>query len=83
MTAQAELLTTAKKIAKEHGVKGFRKLNLKRPIYNVGRQGSYINQHVAERLIGRLESAGFRIGMKSTSLELAEKGLLDVIIVEG
>ena len=75
-------VTEAKKVAKEHGVKGFRKLKLKRELYTIGNQCSYINKFMAVRLIEKLEELGFRIGGKIDCLELAEKGLLDTITIE-
>lgn len=72
----------AKKIAREHGVKGFKKLKLKRDIYHVGRQCRYIEKFIALRLLARLESIGFRIGDKETAIALANKGLLDIITLE-
>ena len=76
-------LTLAKKVAKEHGVKGFRKLKLKRTIYVAGKQCQFLNTYIALRLISRMEELGFTIGDKQTTIELAEKGLLDTIILEG
>ena len=71
----------AKKICKEHGVKGFRKLALKREIYVAGKQGSWINPEIAKRLIDRLLSIGFNVADVNTSMQLAEKGLLDTISI--
>jgi hypothetical protein len=71
----------AKKICKEHGVKGFRKLKLKRPMYISGKQCQSINAHIAKRLIDRLLSEGFEIRDANTCYQLAEKGLLDTITV--
>ena len=75
-------LDQAKKCAKEHGVKGFRKLRLKKEVYIVGKQCARIEKHIALRLIVRLEQFGFKIGSKETTLELAKKGLLDTITLE-
>lgn len=75
-------IITAKQVVKDHGVKGFRKLKLKREVYTIGKQCSYINKHVALRLITRLEALGFSIGGKQVTLELAEKGLLDTITLQ-
>lgn len=71
----------AKKICKEHGVKGFRKMKLVRPIYTVGKQCSFLNQHIAERLISRLVEEGFEVAQHKTCLDLASKGLLDTILI--
>lgn len=71
----------AKKICKEHGVKGFRKLKLKRPMYVSGKQCQSINPHVAKRLIDKLLSEGFEIRDAGTCYQLAEKGLLDTVTV--
>ena len=69
----------AKKICKEHGVKGFRKLKLKRVRYIAGKQCAFLNKHIAERLINRLIEEGFEVDDMITSYELADKGLLDCI----
>ena len=71
----------AKKIAKEHGIKGFRKVNLKRGGFFVGKQSRFLNQHIAERVIAKLEEAGFIVEQKQVCLELAHKGFLDVITI--
>jgi hypothetical protein len=76
-------LDEAKKCAKNHGVKGFRKMKLKRPIHLIGKQCQHINPHVALRLIDRLKEIGFRIGDEQVTRELAVKGLLDTISIEG
>jgi hypothetical protein len=67
--------TQAKKICKEHGVKGFKKMNLKRTVYVAGKQCQRINSSIATRLIERLVEEGFEIAGLSTCKELAEKGL--------
>ena len=75
-------LDQAKKCAKDHGVKGFRKLRLKKELYIVGKQTAFLNTHTAKRLINRFEEIGYRVSMKKTLLELAEKGFLDCITLE-
>ena len=69
----------AKKICKEHGVKGFRKLKLKRTTYVAGKQCDHINKHIAKRLLDSLINNGIPVDNKATCYELAEKGFLDVI----
>lgn len=71
----------AKKICKEHGVKGFRKLKLKRTMFTAGKQCQSINAHIAKRLIDRLLAEGFEIRDAGTCYELAGKGLLDTVTV--
>ena len=71
----------AKKICKEHGIKGFRKLKLKRVTYTAGKQTVHINQHVAIRLINRLEAEGFIVDQRQTMIELAKKGLSDTFSI--
>lgn len=71
-----------KKIAKEHGVKGCRKLKLKREMYTIGKQCSFINKHIAIRLIESLESKGYTVTDRKTCMELAEKGLLDTLTIQ-
>ena len=70
-------IETAKKIVKDHGVKGFRKLKLKRPMWVVGRQTVHVNKHVALRMIDRLESEGFCIQQRDVIMSLIEKDLFD------
>lgn len=71
----------AKKVCKEHGIKGFRKLALKREIFVAGKQCSYINTEMAKRLIDRLLSLGFNVADVDTSIQLAEKGFLDTLSI--
>jgi len=71
----------AKKVCKNHGVKGFRKLALKRDIFVAGKQCAFINAEIAKRLIGRLLELGYQVADVNTSLQLAEKGLLDTISI--
>ena len=73
----------AKKYAKEAGVKGFRKLKLKRPIHVIGKQCTYIPTDIAKRLIANLQSLGFDISQLDTTISLAEMGLLDTISIYG
>lgn len=72
----------AKKLFKEHGVKGFRKLKLKRPTYTGGKQCSHLNPHIAKRLLDRLVECGFQIDDLNTCYSLAEKGILDTVTVK-
>lgn len=73
----------AKKICKEHGMKGFRKLALKAPTFVAGRQTVQINECIAERLVNRLLSEGFKIAQPEVLLSLAAKGHLDTIMIYG
>ena len=71
----------AKKICKEHGVKGFRKLKLKRTLYVAGKQTIQINQHIAFRLLDSLKAAGFKVDQEALMYSLAGKGFLDTVTV--
>lgn len=71
----------AKKICKEHGVKGFRKLALKKPTFIAGRQCKSISDCIAERLLNRLIEEGFTIAQPEVAFSLAKKGLLDCITI--
>ena len=73
----------AKKICKEHGVKGFRKLKLKRPLYTVGRQTVRINKRIALRLVDSLESNGFKIDNRDMVMSLIEQDLFDSFTIVG
>ncbi|MBY7902345.1 hypothetical protein [Vibrio vulnificus] len=74
-------LELAKKVTKEHGIKGFRKLSLKRPTYVVGKQCQFINKFVALNLLESLSRKGFDIADYKTCVELANKGHLDTITI--
>ncbi len=74
-------IETAKKIAKEHGVKGFRKLKLKRPAFVVGKQCAFMSKFIANNLIESLTKKGFNIQDKALCIELANKGLLDTLTI--
>ena len=71
----------AKMICKNHGIKGFRKLKLVRPVYVAGKQCSKIDRYIAERLLNRLVQEGFDVADYGTCLQLAEKGMLDTISI--
>ena len=75
-------LEQAKKAVKEHGVKGFRKLRLKRECYTIGKQCVQIEKFKGISLINALEKAGFRVQQKDILLNLADQGFLDVITIE-
>lgn len=74
-------LEAAKKAVKAAGVKGFRRLKLKRTIYLIGRQGQFMTERTARELVAALENAGYRIQDKNTALSLTTKGLLDCITI--
>ncbi len=71
----------ARKLAKELGVKGFRKLKLKRTLYTIGKQCQPINKFMAARLIEGLEKLGFEVVDLATCSELNAKNLLDTITI--
>lgn len=74
-------LDLAKKLVKELGVKGFRKLKLKRTLYTIGKQCQPINKFMAVRLIEGLEKLGFEVKDRALCLELNEKEILDTITI--
>ena len=74
-------IEVAKKMCKEHGVKGFRKLKLKRELYVIGKQGKRINSFIAIAMIADLESLGYEIQDIKTTMSLNDKGLLDTITI--
>ena len=71
----------AKKICKEHGVKGFRKLKLKRELYVAGKQCQFMTKFIANNLLNSLVKKGFEIRDFETCKQLAEKGLLDTVTI--
>ena len=71
----------AKKVCKEHGVKGFRKLKLKRPTYAAGKQGQYLNPHVSKNLLDSLTRKGVQVSDLNLMHQLAEKGLMDTVTI--
>ena len=71
----------AKKIVKNHGVKGFRKLKLKRPMWVIGKQTVKINQHTARRMIERLEEEGFTITQRDVTMQMVENEMIDTITI--
>jgi len=73
----------AKKVCKEHGVKGFRKLKLKRVLYVAGKQGVYLNKFIANNLLDSLVNKGLIVSDLSTMRQLAEKGLFDTVTIGG
>lgn len=70
----------AKQIAKQFGVKGFRKMKLARIRYTVGRQCEMIKNGVA--FIEAMEAAGYEVTQRETCIQLAQKGLLDSITIK-
>lgn len=71
----------AKKLCKEHGIKGFRKLKLKREMYIAGKQCETMTRFIANNLLDSLIAKGFDIADISTCRQLADKGLLDTITI--
>lgn len=75
-------IETAKKIAKDLNVKGFRKLKLQRVRYTIGKQCSFMSEEVANTLIDNLLAAGWEVAGLKTCRELANKGLLDYVTIK-
>ncbi|EAR3610354.1 hypothetical protein BHH47_00455 [Salmonella enterica] len=75
-------IEAVKAIAKALGVKGFRKLRLKRELYTIGKQCAFMDTQTATSLIKRVQAVGFEVEGLSTCLELAEKGLLDTVTIK-
>lgn len=75
-------IETAKKIAKDLNVKGFRKLKLQRVRYTIGKQCSFMSEEVANSLIDNLIAAGWEVADLKTYRELANKGLLDSVTIK-
>ena len=75
-------IETAKKIAKDLNVKGFRKLKLQRVRYTIGKQCSFMREEVANSLIDNLIAAGWEVTDLKTCHELANKGLLDSVTIK-
>ncbi|EGZ6660051.1 hypothetical protein PX438_001107 [Escherichia coli] len=70
-----------KAIAKELGIKGFRKLRLSRETYVIGQQGNYLDENSAIVLLNKITRYGFQIEQYKTCFELHEKGLLDTLTI--
>ncbi|MDD8899639.1 hypothetical protein NBY12_09215 [Escherichia coli] len=70
-----------KAIAKELGIKGFRKLRLSRESYVIGKQGQYLDENSAIVLLNKITRYGFQIEQYKTCFELYEKGLLDTLTI--
>lgn len=71
----------AKKICKEHGMKGFKKMRLARTVYIAGKQCQMLDKSLSINLVNKLLAAGFQIKGVETVRELAEKGLLDCLLI--
>ncbi|MGL5285908.1 MAG: hypothetical protein ACRC8D_07185 [Aeromonas sp.] len=78
-----DAITKAKALAKEAGVKGFRKLRLARVAHTVGKQTAWISPATADALLNGLVALGFRVVQLDTCRQLAAKGQLDCITIEG
>lgn len=72
-----------KDFLKQQGVKGFRKLRLKRPVWVAGKQCQRLDRQTALAVIEGIEALGYRVAQRNTTIELAQKGLLDTISIEG
>ena len=67
-----------KAVAKELGVKGFRKLKLSRETYVIGQ---HLDEKSAIVLLNKITRYGFQIEQYKTCFELYEKGLLDTLTI--
>ncbi|EGH1312536.1 hypothetical protein ID519_001751 [Escherichia coli] len=70
-----------KAVAKELGVKGFRKLRLSRESYVIGKQGQYLDENTVIILLNKITRYGWKIEQYKTCFELYEKGLLDTLTI--
>lgn len=70
-----------KAVAKELGVKGFRKLKLSRETYVIGQQGKFLDENSAIVLLNKITRYGWKIEQYKTCFELYEKGLLDTLTI--
>nr|ELR9233878.1 hypothetical protein [Escherichia coli] len=70
-----------KAVAKELGVKGFRKLRLSRESYVIGKQGQYLDENTVIILLNKVTRYGWKIEQYKTCFELYEKGLLDTLTI--
>ncbi|HFI6874313.1 TPA: hypothetical protein ACGRZ5_003555 [Escherichia coli] len=70
-----------KAVAKELGVKGFRKLKLSRESYVIGQQGQYLDENTVIILLNKITRYGWKIEQYKTCFELYEKGLLDTLTI--
>ncbi|MGT5712647.1 hypothetical protein ACRWUT_11755 [Escherichia coli] len=70
-----------KAVAKELGVKDFRKLRLSRESYVIGKQGQYLDENTVIILLNKITRYGWKIEQYKTCFELYEKGLLDTLTI--
>ncbi|EDN4628904.1 hypothetical protein BET23_000698 [Salmonella enterica subsp. enterica serovar Virginia] len=75
-------IDAVKALVKALGIKGFRKLKLKRELYVAGKQCAFMDKDTATSLIKGIYSLGFEIEGLTTCLELADKGLLDTVTIK-
>ncbi|EDA8844914.1 hypothetical protein A4M37_19200 [Salmonella enterica subsp. enterica serovar Typhimurium] len=75
-------IEAVKAVAKALGIKGFRKLKLRRELYVVGKQCAFMDPITANSLIKKVLAVGYEIEQLSTCLELADKGLLDTVTIK-
>ena len=80
VAAESEI-NEIKAVAKELGVKGFRKLRLNRETYVIGKQGQYLDENTVIVLLNKITRYGFQIEQYKTCFELYEKGLLDTLTI--
>jgi hypothetical protein len=69
-----------KALFKQYGLR-VKRLRLKRTVYQAGQQTKHIPKDKALKLLGAIEKLGYRVD--SLHYELANKGLLDVVSVNG
>lgn len=68
-------------IGKKHGNKFCRQIKLKMGYVYIGRQLQFMTEQQVKNIIADLESSGFWVEQKDTCLELAKKGLCDILSV--
>ncbi|ECE0403390.1 hypothetical protein CB337_00165 [Salmonella enterica subsp. enterica serovar Agbeni] len=74
-------IEVVKAAVKALGIKGFRKLKLKREVYTIGKQCAFMDTQTATSLIKAIMANGWTVQQLPTCLELAEKGLLDTVTI--
>ncbi|MGC6744454.1 hypothetical protein ACP0HM_05265 [Escherichia coli] len=62
-----------KAVAKELGVKGFRKLKLSRETYVIGQQGQYLDENTVIVLLNKITRYGFQIEQYKTCFRIIRK----------
>ncbi|EBU8552738.1 hypothetical protein DLC15_09185 [Salmonella enterica subsp. enterica serovar Telelkebir] len=75
-------IEAVKAVAKALGIKGFRKLKLRRELYVVGKQCEFMDSETAHQLLKKIRQVGFEVEQLMTCMELADKGLLDTVTIK-